>query len=52
MMIFKYESAITKSNIQKLNHTKTLLYVSTTIFIIQGYMFRPFKRSSSGLLTD
>jgi hypothetical protein len=35
------------------NFTKTLIsIISTTIFIIQGCMFRPFKRSSSGLLTD
>jgi len=31
---------------------KTLLYASTNISITHGYMFRPFKQSSSGLLTD
>jgi len=34
-------------------HTNTLINVRKhNYFIIRGYMFRPFKRSSSGLLTD
>ena len=37
----------------KLLISKTLIIIRRhNYFIIQGYMFRPFKRSSSGLLTD
>jgi len=36
-----------------LGYTKILIDLRQhNYFIIRGYMFRPFKRSASGLLTD